>query len=162
MIAKQPFGRTGHLSTRTIFGSAALWALHNEIRQGGREEVLIGGGFDDEVDRRGVRPQEGPGGSGVVDGVPHLEEAGASVRPRDLVLDRAVQGSVQIRGKVPGGALQQLLEGRLKGGSTEGCALWGCQGAGLSNDGGLRSGVCGVGGLRLPTRRERTSLSFGT
>jgi aryl-alcohol dehydrogenase-like predicted oxidoreductase len=27
MIAKQPFGRTGHLSTRTIFGSAALWAL---------------------------------------------------------------------------------------------------------------------------------------
>jgi aryl-alcohol dehydrogenase-like predicted oxidoreductase len=27
MIAKQPFGRTGHMSTRTIFGSAALWAL---------------------------------------------------------------------------------------------------------------------------------------
>jgi aryl-alcohol dehydrogenase-like predicted oxidoreductase len=27
MIAKQPFGRTGHISTRTIFGSAALWAL---------------------------------------------------------------------------------------------------------------------------------------
>ncbi len=27
MITKQPFGRTGHMSTRTIFGSAALWAL---------------------------------------------------------------------------------------------------------------------------------------
>lgn len=27
MIAKQPFGRTGHMSTRTIFGSAAFWAL---------------------------------------------------------------------------------------------------------------------------------------
>jgi aryl-alcohol dehydrogenase-like predicted oxidoreductase len=27
MIAKQPFGRTGHMSTRTIFGSAALWVL---------------------------------------------------------------------------------------------------------------------------------------
>jgi predicted aldo/keto reductase-like oxidoreductase len=27
MIDKQPFGRTGHMSTRTIFGSAALWAL---------------------------------------------------------------------------------------------------------------------------------------
>src|SRR3954463_16251045 len=25
MIAKQPFGRTGHLSTRTIFGAAAFW-----------------------------------------------------------------------------------------------------------------------------------------
>ena len=25
MIPKQPFGRTGHLSTRTIFGGAALW-----------------------------------------------------------------------------------------------------------------------------------------
>ncbi|MFL7793109.1 MAG: aldo/keto reductase [Anaerolineae bacterium] len=27
MIDKRPFGRTGHMSTRTIFGSAALWAL---------------------------------------------------------------------------------------------------------------------------------------
>jgi aryl-alcohol dehydrogenase-like predicted oxidoreductase len=27
MIDKQPFGRTGHMSTRTIFGSAALWTL---------------------------------------------------------------------------------------------------------------------------------------
>jgi aryl-alcohol dehydrogenase-like predicted oxidoreductase len=27
MIDKQPFGRTGHMSTRTLFGSAALWAL---------------------------------------------------------------------------------------------------------------------------------------
>src|SRR3990170_8677511 len=27
MIPKQPFGRTGHESTRTIFGAAALWAL---------------------------------------------------------------------------------------------------------------------------------------
>jgi aryl-alcohol dehydrogenase-like predicted oxidoreductase len=27
MIDKQPFGRTGHVSTRTLFGSAALWAL---------------------------------------------------------------------------------------------------------------------------------------
>ncbi len=27
MIDKQPFGRTGHMSTRAIFGSAALWAL---------------------------------------------------------------------------------------------------------------------------------------
>jgi aryl-alcohol dehydrogenase-like predicted oxidoreductase len=27
MITKQPFGRTGHMSTRTIFGSAALWTL---------------------------------------------------------------------------------------------------------------------------------------
>lgn len=26
MIAKQPFGRTGHLSTRIIFGGAALWS----------------------------------------------------------------------------------------------------------------------------------------
>ena len=27
MIDKQPFGRTGHISTRALFGSAALWAL---------------------------------------------------------------------------------------------------------------------------------------
>jgi aryl-alcohol dehydrogenase-like predicted oxidoreductase len=27
MITKQPFGRTGHMSSRTIFGSAALWTL---------------------------------------------------------------------------------------------------------------------------------------
>jgi len=27
MIDKQPFGRTGHMSTRAIFGSAALWVL---------------------------------------------------------------------------------------------------------------------------------------
>jgi aryl-alcohol dehydrogenase-like predicted oxidoreductase len=27
MIAKQPFGRTGHMSTRTIFGAAALWQV---------------------------------------------------------------------------------------------------------------------------------------
>src|SRR3989304_5183310 len=27
MIPKQPFGRTGHESTRTIFGAAALWAV---------------------------------------------------------------------------------------------------------------------------------------
>ena len=27
MIAKQSFGRTGHMSTRAIFGSAALWTL---------------------------------------------------------------------------------------------------------------------------------------
>ena len=26
MIAKLPFGRTGHLSTRTVFGAAALWS----------------------------------------------------------------------------------------------------------------------------------------
>jgi aryl-alcohol dehydrogenase-like predicted oxidoreductase len=27
MIEKQPFGRTGHLSTRTLFGAAALWSV---------------------------------------------------------------------------------------------------------------------------------------
>ncbi len=30
MIAKQPFGSTGHMSTRTIFGAAALWGTKPE------------------------------------------------------------------------------------------------------------------------------------
>jgi len=30
MIAKIPFGNTGHLSTRTIFGAAGLWAMRQE------------------------------------------------------------------------------------------------------------------------------------
>jgi aryl-alcohol dehydrogenase-like predicted oxidoreductase len=30
MIVKQPFGRTGHLSTRVIFGGAALWDMIQE------------------------------------------------------------------------------------------------------------------------------------
>jgi aryl-alcohol dehydrogenase-like predicted oxidoreductase len=30
MIGKQPFGRTGHLSTRVIFGGAALWDMIQE------------------------------------------------------------------------------------------------------------------------------------
>jgi aryl-alcohol dehydrogenase-like predicted oxidoreductase len=30
MIAKQPFGKTGHLSTRVIFGAAALWAMRQD------------------------------------------------------------------------------------------------------------------------------------
>jgi aryl-alcohol dehydrogenase-like predicted oxidoreductase len=30
MIEKGPFGRTGHLSTRTIFGAAALWSVTQE------------------------------------------------------------------------------------------------------------------------------------
>jgi aryl-alcohol dehydrogenase-like predicted oxidoreductase len=30
MIPTAPFGRTGHLSTRTIFGAAALWAAQDE------------------------------------------------------------------------------------------------------------------------------------
>ena len=30
MIATQPFGRTGHMSTRTIFGAAALWSVSQE------------------------------------------------------------------------------------------------------------------------------------
>lgn len=29
-IAKLPFGKTGHVSTRTIFGAAALWAMRQE------------------------------------------------------------------------------------------------------------------------------------
>ena len=30
MIAKQPFGPTGHMSTRTLFGAAALWQVTQE------------------------------------------------------------------------------------------------------------------------------------
>ena len=30
MIAKQPFGRTGHMSTRAIFGAAALAGVTQE------------------------------------------------------------------------------------------------------------------------------------
>lgn len=30
MIAKIPFGNTGHLSTRIIFGAASLWAMKQE------------------------------------------------------------------------------------------------------------------------------------
>ncbi|MGD8968999.1 MAG: aldo/keto reductase, partial [Anaerolineae bacterium] len=30
MIQKRPFGRTGHVSTRTIFGAAALWSVTQE------------------------------------------------------------------------------------------------------------------------------------
>jgi aryl-alcohol dehydrogenase-like predicted oxidoreductase len=30
MIEKRPFGRTGHVSTRTIFGAAALWSVTQE------------------------------------------------------------------------------------------------------------------------------------
>jgi aryl-alcohol dehydrogenase-like predicted oxidoreductase len=30
MIPKQPFGKTGHQSTRTIFGAAALWAMDQD------------------------------------------------------------------------------------------------------------------------------------
>ena len=30
MIAKQPFGRTGHMSTRTLFGAAALSQVTQE------------------------------------------------------------------------------------------------------------------------------------
>jgi len=30
MIAKIPFGNTGHLSTRTIFGAASMWAMRQE------------------------------------------------------------------------------------------------------------------------------------
>ncbi len=36
MIDKQPFGRTGHMSTRVIFGAAALW----DIAQQDADEVL--------------------------------------------------------------------------------------------------------------------------
>lgn len=30
-IAKAPFGRTGHTSTRTLFGAAALWSVSQEV-----------------------------------------------------------------------------------------------------------------------------------
>ncbi len=30
MIERQPFGRTGHLSTRTLFGAAALWSVSQD------------------------------------------------------------------------------------------------------------------------------------
>jgi aryl-alcohol dehydrogenase-like predicted oxidoreductase len=36
MIEKRPFGRTGHVSTRTIFGAAALWS----VTQGEADRVL--------------------------------------------------------------------------------------------------------------------------
>lgn len=36
MITKQPFGRTGHISTRTLFGAAALW----DVTQSQADRVL--------------------------------------------------------------------------------------------------------------------------
>jgi aryl-alcohol dehydrogenase-like predicted oxidoreductase len=36
MIEKRPFGRTGHLSTRTLFGAAALWS----VTQGEADRIL--------------------------------------------------------------------------------------------------------------------------
>ncbi|MCA9907616.1 MAG: aldo/keto reductase, partial [Anaerolineae bacterium] len=36
MIAQQPFGRTGHMSTRTIFGAAAL----GEVTQADADRTL--------------------------------------------------------------------------------------------------------------------------
>ncbi len=36
MITKQPFGRTGHVSTRTLFGAAALW----DVTQSQADRVL--------------------------------------------------------------------------------------------------------------------------
>ena len=38
-IATAPFGRTGHLSTRTIFGAAALWSVTQE--EAGRTLELL-------------------------------------------------------------------------------------------------------------------------
>jgi aryl-alcohol dehydrogenase-like predicted oxidoreductase len=40
MIATQPFGRTGHESTRTIFGAAALWGASEEDGERALELVL--------------------------------------------------------------------------------------------------------------------------
>ena len=40
MIAKQPFGKTGHESTRTIFGAAALWGASEEEGERALELVL--------------------------------------------------------------------------------------------------------------------------
>ncbi|MBV9229995.1 MAG: aldo/keto reductase [Chloroflexi bacterium] len=39
-IAKQPFGRTGHMSTRTIFGAAALGAVTQEVADRTLEVLL--------------------------------------------------------------------------------------------------------------------------
>ena len=40
MIATQPFGRTGHQSTRTIFGAAALWGASEEDGERALELLL--------------------------------------------------------------------------------------------------------------------------
>ena len=40
MIAKQPFGSTGHDSTRTIFGAAALWGASEEDGERALDVVL--------------------------------------------------------------------------------------------------------------------------
>jgi predicted aldo/keto reductase-like oxidoreductase len=43
MIATQPFGRTGHMSTRAIFGGAALWAVSQERAERTLGELLYYG-----------------------------------------------------------------------------------------------------------------------
>ncbi|MBI2723616.1 MAG: aldo/keto reductase [Chloroflexi bacterium] len=43
MIATQPFGKTGHESTRVIFGAAALWGASEEDGERALETVLASG-----------------------------------------------------------------------------------------------------------------------
>lgn len=43
MIPKQPFGKTGHESSRVIFGAACLWPLDQEAADGVLQELLAAG-----------------------------------------------------------------------------------------------------------------------
>ena len=43
MISKQPFGATGHDSSRIIFGAAALFAMDQDAADGILEELLDAG-----------------------------------------------------------------------------------------------------------------------